>query len=247
MNRLSLTDLTKEYAGQVTALKDVSLDMEAGDFVAVVGPSGSGKTTLLRLVAGLESVTSGRIRIQGEDITQRPSHERGVAMVFQHSPLYPHMTVFQNMGFASKMARVPRAEIRGRVQDIAKRLHLEALLKRKPATLSAGQRQRVGIGKALVRDAQVTLFDEPLSHVDAPLRRELRDMILAWHTARSQTCLWVTHDQAEAVHMAGRVCVLHEGVVQQVASPREIFAAPANGFVSEFFMLGVKDQMKPLQ
>jgi ABC-type sugar transport system ATPase subunit len=124
MSQLSLTDLTKEYAGQVMALKDVSLDLEAGDFVTVVGPSGSGKTTLLRLVAGLESVTSGHIRIQGEDITERPSHERGVAMVFQNSPLYPHMSVFQNMGFALKMARVSRAEIRERVQEIAKRLHL---------------------------------------------------------------------------------------------------------------------------
>ena len=245
MNRLSLTDLTKEYAGQVMALKAVSLGLAPGDFVAVVGPSGSGKTTLLRLVAGLESVTSGQIRIQGEDITERPSHERGVSMVFQNSPLYPHMTVFQNMGFALKMAGLPKAEIRERVPEIAKRLHLEALLKRKPATLSAGQRQRVGIGKALVRDAQVTLFDEPLSHVDAPLRRELRDMILALHKERCMTCLWVTHDQAEAVHMADRVCVLHEGVVQQVASPREIFAAPANRFVSEFFMLDVKAQMKP--
>jgi ABC-type sugar transport system ATPase subunit len=243
MNRLSLTDLTKEYTGEVMALTAVSLDLEAGDFVAVVGPSGSGKTTLLRLVAGLESVTSGCIEIEGQDVTARPAHERGVAMVFQHSPLYPHMTVFQNMAFALKMARVSRAEIRARVQAIARQLHLEALLKRKPATLSAGQRQRVGIGKALVRDAQVTLFDEPLSHVDAPLRRELRDMILAWHVARSQTCLWVTHDQAEAVHMADRVCVLHEGAIQQVASPGEIFAAPANRFVSEFFMLDVKDQM----
>lgn len=247
MNRLSLTDLTKAYTGHVMALKDVSLDLEAGDFVTVVGPSGSGKTTLLRLVAGLESVTSGRVVIEGQDVTAQPAHERGVAMVFQNSPLYPHMTVYQNMAFAPKMARVPRAEIRARVQDIARQLHLEPLLKRKPATLSAGQRQRVGIGKVLVRDAQVTLFDEPLSHVDAPLRRELRDAILTWHTTRGQTCLWVTHDQSEAVHMADRVCVLHEGGVQQVASPREIFAAPANGFVSEFFMLDVKDQMKPPQ
>ncbi|MCF7973276.1 MAG: ABC transporter ATP-binding protein [Phycisphaerae bacterium] len=242
MTCLSLNRLTKEYTGQVMALKDVTLTLEAGAFMAVVGPSGSGKTTLLRLVAGLESVTSGRIEIEGQDVTAQPAHERGVAMVFQNSPLYPHMTVFQNMAFALKMARVSRAEIRHRVQETARGLHLETLLTRKPVTLSAGQRQRVGIGKALVRDARVTLFDEPLSHVDAPLRRELRDMILAWHKTRHRSCVWVTHDQAEAVYMGDRVCVLHEGVTQQVAAPREIFQTPANGFVSEFFMIDMKDE-----
>jgi ABC-type sugar transport system ATPase subunit len=242
MNRLFLVNVTKEYTARVTALKGVSLDLEAGEFLAVVGPSGSGKTTLLRLVAGLESVTSGRIEIGGQDVTTQPPHGRGVAMVFQHTPLYPHMTVFQNMAFALKMAHVSREEIRHRVHETARDLHLEAFLTRKPATLSAGQRQRVGIGKALVRDARVTLFDEPLSHVDAPLRRELRDMILAWHKAGRRTCVWVTHDQAEAVHMGNRVCVLHDGVVQQVASPREIFQTPANGFVAEFFMLDLKDE-----
>ncbi len=244
MNPLSLTGLTKQYPDQVTALKDVSLDVAAGECLAVVGPSGSGKTTLLRLVAGLESVTSGRIQIQGEDITERPAHERGVAMVFQSSPLYPHMTVFQNMAFALKMARVPRAAIGERVQQMAQCLHLEALLKRKPSTLSAGQRQRVGIGKALVRDAQVTLFDEPLSHVDAPLRKELRALILTWRKKRDATCVWVTHDQTEAVHMGDRVCVLHEGVVQQVASPGEILKTPANGFVSEFFMVDLSSDFQ---
>ncbi len=241
MNPLSMTGLTKQYPDQVTALNDVSLDVAAGECLAVVGPSGSGKTTLLRLVAGLESVTSGRIQLQGQDVTGLLPHERGVAMVFQSSPLYPHMTVFQNMAFALKMARMPRAAIRERVHQMAQCLHLDALLKRKPSTLSTGQRQRVGIGKALVREAQVTLFDEPLSHMDAPLRKELRGMILTWQTQRDAACVWVTHDQTEAVHMGDRVCVLHEGVVQQVASPREILKAPANGFVSEFFMIDLKD------
>ncbi|MCP4453985.1 MAG: ABC transporter ATP-binding protein [Planctomycetes bacterium] len=240
MSPLSLTGLTKQYPDQVTALQGLSLDVAAGECLAVVGPSGSGKTTLLRLVAGLESVTSGRIQIQGRDVTGLLPHERGVAMVFQSSPLYPHMTVFQNMAFALKMARVPRAETRERVQQMALRLHLETVLKRKPATLSAGQRQRVGIGKALVRHARVTLFDEPLSHVDAPLRKELQGTILAWQAEHDATCVWVTHDQTEAMHMGDRVCVLHEGVVQQVASPREILKAPANGFVSEFFMIDLR-------
>jgi len=241
MSQLLLTKLTKQYPDQVTALKDVCLDLEAGEFVAVVGPSGSGKTTLLRLVAGLETATSGRIHILEKNVTEQPPHERGVAMVFQNSPLYPHMTVFQNMAFALKMSRVARATIRERVFEMARHLHLEGLVNRKPATLSAGQRQRVGIGKALVRDARVFLFDEPLSHVDAPQRRELRDMILACFKERHMTCLWVTHDQAEAVHMADRVCVLHEGVIQQIGSPQEIFRSPANQFVSEFFMLDLKD------
>lgn len=241
MSQLSLKELIKQYPGKVTALQDVDLEINPGEFLTVVGPSGSGKTTLLRLVAGLESVTSGRIKIKGHDMTEHAPHERGVAMVFQNSPLYPHMTVHQNLAFALNMARLSNTKIRERVQHIATLLHLETLLKRRPATLSAGQRQRVGIGKALVRDAAVTLFDEPLSHVDAPLRRELRDMILACHKARGMTSLWVTHDQAEAMLLADRVCVLHQGVVQQIASPGEILRTPANPFVSEFFMLDLKD------
>jgi ABC-type sugar transport system ATPase subunit len=154
--------------------------------------------------------------------------------------------VFQNMAFALKMARMPRAAIRERVHQMAQCLHLDALLKRKPSTLSAGQRQRVGIGKALVREAPVILFDEPLNHVDAPLRKELQRMILAWQAERDAACVWVTHDQTEAVHMGDRVCVLLEGAVQQVASPGEILKAPANGFVSEFFMIDLKGKASDL-
>ncbi len=237
MALLSLDQLTKQYGPDVTALNSVCLDLERGAFLSVLGPSGAGKTTLLRLIAGLDTVSSGTIRMAGQDVTSRPPEQRGVAMVFQSSPLYPHMTVYQNMAFALRMAGTPKPEIRRRVQDVAHWLQIESLFKRRPGTLSAGQRQRVGIGKALVRRARITLLDEPLSHVDAPLRKQLRQKIRQYQTEQGLTFVWVTHDQAEAVLLADRLCVLHEGSVQQIATPTEILRNPANALVSEFFMI----------
>jgi ABC-type sugar transport system ATPase subunit len=237
---LVLDRLTKQYGPDVTALDRVCLELEAGAFLSVVGPSGAGKTTLLRLIAGLDIASSGMIRIEDQDVTSRTAEQRGVAMVFQNTPLYPHMTVYQNMAFALRMAGAAKAEIRRRVQEAAQWLQIESLLKRKPGTLSAGQRQRVGIGKALVRRARLTLLDEPLSHVDAPLRKQLRQRIRQYQTEHRLSFVWVTHDQAEAVLLADRLCVLHEGRVQQIATPKEIFQSPANALVSEFFMIDLR-------
>ena len=237
MAQLSIERLTKHYSPDVTALDQVSLDLACGAFLCVLGPSGSGKTTLLRLIAGLDSASSGRIWMGDQDVTHQPPEQRDVAMVFQNTPLYPHMTVYQNMAFALKMAGAAKSEIQQRVQHAAQWLQIDSLLKRRPGTLSAGQRQRVGIGKALIRRARLTLLDEPLSHVDAPLRKQLRQSIRQYQTEHGLSFVWVTHDQVEAVHMADRVCVLHEGCVQQIAPPREILQSPANAVVSEFFMI----------
>jgi multiple sugar transport system ATP-binding protein len=247
MAQLSIERLTKHYSPDVTALEQVCLDLEAGAFLCVLGPSGSGKTTLLRLIAGLDSVSSGSIRIGDQDVTHQPPEQRDVAMVFQNTPLYPHMTVHQNMAFALKMASVAKSEIQQRVQDAAQWLQIDSLLKRRPGSLSAGQRQRVGIGKALIRRARITLLDEPLSHVDAPLRRQLRQKIRQYQAEQGLSFVWVTHDQVEAVHMADRVCVLHEGCVQQIGPPREILQSPANAVVSEFFMIGLMPAHVPIQ
>ena len=240
MTQLLLDGLTKQYGPDVTALEKVSLDLASGFLLSVVGPSGAGKTTLLRLIAGLETCSSGTIRIGGQDVTHEPPERRDVAMVFQHTPLYPHMTVAQNLGFALRMAGTAKREIHQRVREVTQWLQLDTLLKRKPATLSAGQRQRVGIGKALVRRARLTLLDEPLSHVDAPLRKRLRQRIKQFQTEQGLTVVWVTHDQHEAVFLADRLCVLNAGCVQQIGTPHEVLQSPANDFVSEFFMIDLR-------
>jgi multiple sugar transport system ATP-binding protein len=245
MAQLSIERLTKHYGPDVTALEQVCLELARGAFLCVLGPSGSGKTTLLRLIAGLDSVSSGRIRIGDQDVTHQPPEQRDVAMVFQNTPLYPHMTVHQNMAFALKMAGTAKSEIEQRIQDAAQWLQIDSLLKRRPRTLSAGQRQRVGIGKALVRRARLTLLDEPLSHVDAPLRKQLRQRIREYQTEQRLSFIWVTHDQVEAVHLADHVCVLHEGCVQQIGTPKEILQHPANAMVSEFFMIGLMPAHAP--
>ena len=216
------------------AVDSLSLEIENGEFLVLVGPSGCGKSTSLRMVAGLESVDAGSIFIGDRDITHIALKDRDVAMVFQNYALYPHMTVADNMSFALKMARVPKAEIRTRVAEAAKILDLEEYLTRKPRALSGGQRQRVAMGRAIVRNPQVFLMDEPLSNLDAKLRVQTRTQIAALQHRLGVTTIYVTHDQVEAMTMGDRVAVMCDGVLQQVDSPRKLFAEPANVFVAGF-------------
>jgi multiple sugar transport system ATP-binding protein len=212
----------------------VDLTVGAGEFVVLVGPSGCGKSTLLRMVAGLEELTDGRILIGDEDVSELPPKKRDVAMVFQNYALFPHMTVADNIGFGLRMRRVEKSEIAARVEDAARMLELTHLLERRPAALSGGQRQRVAMGRALVRDARAFLMDEPLSNLDAQLRGVMRTELRQVHERVKGTTLYVTHDQIEALTLGDRVAVLRDGVLQQCASPREIFSRPANLFVAAF-------------
>lgn len=216
------------------AVDNLELAIGDGEFLVLVGPSGCGKSTSLRMLAGLESVDAGRILIGGTDVTEADPKRRDIAMVFQNYALYPHMTVAQNMGFALKTARRPRAEIRDRVAEAARMLDLEPLLGRKPKDLSGGQRQRVAMGRAIVRHPQVFLMDEPLSNLDAALRVQTRNQIAALQRRLGTTTVYVTHDQVEAMTMGDRVAVLRDGVLQQCAPPRELYRDPANVFVAGF-------------
>ena len=216
------------------AVDHLDLDVGDGEFVVLVGPSGCGKTTSLRMIAGLETVDSGRIRIGTRDVTDDDPKDRDVAMVFQNYALYPHMTVAQNMGFALKIARLTKAEIRERILDAARLLDLEPYLDRKPKDLSGGQRQRVAMGRAIVRRPQVFLMDEPLSNLDAKLRVQTRNQIAGLQRRLGTTTVYVTHDQVEAMTMGDRVAVMRDGVVQQCAPPRELYRSPVNMFVAEF-------------
>jgi multiple sugar transport system ATP-binding protein len=226
---------TRRYSGGTPPAVD-RLDLIVGDgeFVVLVGPSGCGKTTSLRMVAGLEPVDSGRILIGDRDVTDDDPKDRDVAMVFQNYALYPHMTVAQNMGFALKIAGLPKSEIRERVLDAARLLDLEPYLDRKPKDLSGGQRQRVAMGRAIVRRPQVFLMDEPLSNLDAKLRVQTRNQIAGLQRRLGTTTVYVTHDQVEAMTMGDRVAVLRDGVLQQCAAPRELYRNPVNMFVAEF-------------
>src|ERR1700756_2345394 len=216
------------------AVDQLDLDVEDGEFVVLVGPSGCGKTTSLRMIAGLETVDSGRILIGTRDVTDADPKDRDVAMVFQNYALYPHMNVAQNMGFALKIAGIAKSEIRERVSDAARLLDLEPYLDRKPKDLSGGQRQRVAMGRAIVRRPQVFLMDEPLSNLDAKLRVQTRNQIAALQRRLGTTTVYVTHDQVEAMTMGDRVAVLRDGVLQQCATPRELYRSPVNVFVAEF-------------
>jgi multiple sugar transport system ATP-binding protein len=226
---------TRRYADSARPAVD-HLDLEVGDgeFVVLVGPSGCGKTTSLRMIAGLETVDSGRILIGTRDVTGDDPKDRDVAMVFQNYALYPHMTVAQNMGFALKIAGLPKSDIRERVSDAARLLDLEPYLERKPKDLSGGQRQRVAMGRAIVRRPQVFLMDEPLSNLDAKLRVQTRNQIAGLQRRLGTTTVYVTHDQVEAMTMGDRVAVLRDGVLQQCAAPRELYRNPVNMFVAEF-------------
>jgi multiple sugar transport system ATP-binding protein len=233
MASLEIHNIVKDY-GVFRAIKDVSFSVEPGEFIVMVGPSGCGKSTLLRAIAGLEPITSGRIVINGRDVTDEEPSDRGVAMVFQNYALYPHMTVRDNMGFALKIAGRPRAEIETAVSRAAKTLRITEHLHKKPKQLSGGQKQRVAIGRAITRSPEVFLFDEPLSNLDAALRAQMRVELGRLHAELKATMVYVTHDQTEAMTMASRIVVLNEGIIEQIGSPLELYNRPANQFVAGF-------------
>jgi multiple sugar transport system ATP-binding protein len=216
------------------AVDSLNLDLKDGEFMVLVGPSGSGKSTALRMLAGLEDVTSGEIRINGTDVSSKPPKDRDIAMVFQNYALYPHMSVAENMGFALKLAGVPKEERMRKVREAAGLLDLERFLDRKPKALSGGQRQRVAMGRAIVREPAVFLMDEPLSNLDAKLRVETRANIAQLQSRLGTTTLYVTHDQVEAMTMGHRVAVLADGLLQQVDTPRNLYDKPDNAFVAGF-------------
>jgi len=238
MSDVRLDNVSKRYAGSKSdrpALAELDLTIRSGEFAVLVGPSGCGKSTTLRIVAGLEEPSTGRVSINGHDVTRVEPAERDIAMVFQSYALYPHMSVYDNLAFALKLRKLPATEIRQRVVETAKSLGLENYLDRKPLALSGGQRQRVAIGRAVVRNPKVFLFDEPLSNLDAKLRGEMRREIARIHQRSKTTSLYVTHDQVEAMTLADTIVVLHNGRLQQVGSPMEIYDKPANRFVAGFF------------
>ena len=233
MAGLTLRSVHKAY-GDVPVIKGVDLDIEHGEFVVFVGPSGCGKSTLLRMVAGLEDITDGEIRIGDRVVNDVEPRDRGVAMVFQSYALYPHMSVYDNVGFGLKLAGTPRDVRDAKIRAAAKVLQMEHLLDRRPAQLSGGQRQRVAIGRAIVREPDVFLFDEPLSNLDAALRGDMRMELARLHSDLGATMIYVTHDQVEAMTLADKIVVLDGGVVQQVGSPLELYNNPANLFVAGF-------------
>jgi len=233
MSFLQLKNIVKEF-GPVRTIKGVDLAIEKGEFIVFVGPSGCGKSTLLRLIAGLETITSGSLHLDGREITNIPSSKRDLAMVFQSYALYPHMTVFDNMSFALKLAKVDPAVRKEKVERAAKILNLTQYLERTPKQLSGGQRQRVAIGRAIVRAPKVFLFDEPLSNLDAALRGQTRVEIANLHRSLGATTIYVTHDQIEAMTLADRVVVLRDGMIEQVGSPLDLYDRPANQFVAQF-------------
>jgi multiple sugar transport system ATP-binding protein len=230
---LELRQVCKAIDG-VEIIRDVNLAAARGEFVVFVGPSGCGKSTLLRMIAGLESVSSGSIHIDGRAVDHLPAAQRGVAMVFQSYALYPHMSVRQNLSFALENLGRPRAEIAGRVVEAARLLKIENLLDRQPRQLSGGQRQRVAIGRAIVRDPKIFLFDEPLSNLDAELRVAMRAEILRLHERLGNTMIYVTHDQVEAMTMADTIVVLRQGRIEQCGAPLELYNRPRNRFVATF-------------
>ncbi|MFJ3522972.1 ABC transporter ATP-binding protein [Pseudomonas sp. NPDC090203] len=233
MTELSLTGIEKAY-GDIKVLHDIHLNIESREFVVFVGPSGCGKSTLLRCIAGLESITQGQIRIGARDVTYLEPADRGVAMVFQSYALYPHMSVYDNIAFGLKMQKTPREQIEAKVRNAARILQLEPLLERKPKALSGGQRQRVAIGRAIVHEPEVFLFDEPLSNLDASLRVQMRIEIAKLHADLQATMIYVTHDQVEAMTLADKIVVLNKGCVEQVGSPLELYHHPRNRFVAGF-------------
>lgn len=234
MARVELNSLSKRYPNGFQAVHDVSIDIDSGEFIVLVGPSGCGKSTVLRMIAGLESITSGELRIDGRRVNETPPKDRGVSMVFQSYALYPHMTVFENMAFGLTLQKLPKAEIRARVESVAERLDITELLPRKPKQMSGGQRQRVAMGRAIVRRPKVFLFDEPLSNLDASLRLKMRIELGRLHQSLGATSVYVTHDQVEAMTLADRIVLLKDGVVQQIGAPLDLYDRPANLFTATF-------------
>ena len=233
MSGIAVIDVTKKFNG-FTALHDVSVVIPEGSLTALLGPSGSGKSTLLRVIAGLEQPEAGQVLIGGEDVTSRPARVRGVGMVFQHYAAFKHMTVWDNVAFGLTVRKRPRAEIRGRVHELLELVQLEGLAKRYPAQLSGGQRQRMALARALAVEPRVLLLDEPFGALDARVRKELRAWLRRLHDEVHVTTIIVTHDQEEAMEVAGQIVLLNEGRVEQVGSPRELYEEPANEFVMSF-------------
>ncbi|RWO00729.1 ABC transporter ATP-binding protein [Mesorhizobium sp.] len=234
MAEVILENICKTYGNNFRAIDQLNLSVEDGEFLILVGPSGCGKSTALRMIAGLEDITSGSLRIGGVDVVDMPPKDRDIAMVFQSYALYPHMTVFENIAFSMRLAGKPKAERKKRVDEIAKTLQLTSLLDSKPANLSGGQRQRVAMGRAMVREPAAFLMDEPLSNLDAKLRVQMRAEITSLQKQLGVTTIYVTHDQIEAMTMGDRVAVLKGGVLQQVDTPKRLYESPVNAFVAGF-------------
>jgi multiple sugar transport system ATP-binding protein len=233
MAEVSLQRVVKKY-GDVEAVRAIDLDIPDNEFVVLVGPSGCGKSTTLRMIAGLEELTSGDIRIGGEVVNDLPPKDRDIAMVFQNYALYPHMTAFENMAFGLKLRKFSKAEIKNRVENAARILDITELLERRPKALSGGQRQRVAMGRAIVRNPKVFLFDEPLSNLDAKLRVQMRTEIKRVHQKVKTTTVYVTHDQVEAMTLADRVVVMNNGRIEQIGTPQELYHEPRTRFVAGF-------------
>ena len=233
MATVALESLVKRY-GPVEAVRSIDLAIADGEFVALVGPSGCGKSTTLRMIAGLEDISSGVVRIGGEVVNDLPPRARNISMVFQSYALYPHMSVRENLGFSLKIAKRPQSEIDARVAEATEILHLGDLLERRPSQLSGGQRQRVAMGRAIVRKPEVFLFDEPLSNLDAKLRTQMRTEIKLLHARVPSTVIYVTHDQVEAMTLADRIVIMRDGLIEQVGSPDDVFRRPATRFVAGF-------------
>ena len=233
MSKLQLDNVNKQLGG-LRILRDISLEIASGEFVVFVGPSGCGKSTLLRLIAGLESICAGELLIDGRRVNDLEPRERGVGMVFQSYALYPHMSVYDNIGFGLKLAKTDKRSLRERVLETARVLQLDKLLQRKPKELSGGQRQRVAMGRAMAREPDILLFDEPLSNLDASLRVQMRNEIARLHASLGTTMIYVTHDQVEAMTLANKIVVLNAGRIEQVGSPRELYERPVSRFVAGF-------------
>ena len=234
MAEIILDHVTKRFPDGSLAVDDFNMDIADGEFVILVGPSGCGKSTTLNMIAGLEDITSGELRIGGQVVNNKSPKDRDIAMVFQSYALYPHMTVRENMGFALKLAKTPQATINEKVEDAARILDLTQHLDRRPANLSGGQRQRVAMGRAIVRDPSVFLMDEPLSNLDAKLRVQMRTEVSRIQRRLGTTTVYVTHDQTEAMTLGDRVAVMRSGILQQVGSPKELYDRPVNLFVAGF-------------
>lgn len=234
MAQVTLTNVQKSYPGGIPAVKDANLVINDKEFVVLVGPSGCGKSTTLRMIAGLEEITGGEIRIDGRVVNDVPPKDRDIAMVFQNYALYPHKSVYKNMSFGLEMRRYPKDEIDRRVREAAEILGITDLLQRRPKALSGGQRQRVAVGRAIVRKPKVFLFDEPLSNLDAKLRVQMRAEISKLHQRLQSTMIYVTHDQVEAMTMGDRIVVMLDGVIQQVDAPLDLYHRPVNKFVATF-------------
>jgi len=234
MAEVTMEDVSKIYGEDVVAVRDMNLDVTDGEFIVFVGPSGCGKSTALRMIAGLEDITKGKVFIGDNVVNDLPPRDRDIAMVFQNYALYPHMNVRENMGFALKLRKMDKDQIDTRVNEAARILSIEKFLDRKPKALSGGQRQRVALGRAIVREPKAFLMDEPLSNLDAKLRVQMRTEIAKLHNRIGVTTIYVTHDQTEAMTMADRIVVLKDGIVQQIASPQQMYDHPVNVFVAGF-------------